>query len=262
MLLLLLALGACSQPASEGADPQTESRVESPPRAYPELFTQLLEAHGGLDTWRSYRSLRFAWGDSVNPTYSVLDLQDRHEHIVSPQYELGYDGATYWGKKSPGYEGELNPVFFINLQFYFFGMPFVLADPGTQFEPLGKIQLGEKTYDGLKVTFGEGVGVAPKDQYLLHVDPETHRLELLLYSVTYFDEARAESYNARLYEEWQEVDGLWVPRTVRSYRWNAQEGSLGEARGTTSYLNVSFSEQIPSPAEFEVPEGAEVYVPQ
>ncbi len=152
----------------------------------------------------------------------------------------------------------LTPKFYINLQFYFFALPFVLGDPGIEYEDLGKRAFEEKMYDVIKVTYKEGVGQASKDQYLLYLDPETHRLHLLLYSVTYFNAENASQYNAALYEDWQEVDGLWVPSKLTSHKWDAETEEIGEVRYIKTFRNIRFSLEAPAEQLFHKPAGAEV----
>lgn len=250
--LLLLLLPACTSPGSQPA-----SATPASP-AYPPLLQQALQAHGGLERWQSFETLRFSWesGDKGPVRSSVVDLKTRRERIRSEEYEMGFDGQNYWYLLPEGSQAKPNPRFAINLEFYFFGMPFVAADPGIKYEYLGQKVAHGTPYEALKITFDDGTGVAPKDQYILHFDPKTHRLALLLYSVTYFDSSRATTYNARVYDDWQQINGLWVPRQATSYRWNAQTDSLGAQRATHIYKQVSFDSQPPADSLFAMPDGA------
>lgn len=257
--LSIIFLGCTTQ-----QQPKEETLTETAENAptYPDLLQKALDAHGGLDKWRSFRQLSYDWnrpeGEADQSRSTILDLQNRREKITAAKYEMGYDGENYWHKAVEDFEGNLNPKFTINLEFYFFAMPFVLADPGVNYENIGQKEVGENTYDVLKITFNDGTGVAPKDQYLLHFNPETHRLELLLYSVTYFNTENAEKYNARKYEEWQEIDGLWIPLKVISYRWDSENNQLGDLRSGSVYSNVTFETEAPVDEIFAAPEGAEI----
>ncbi len=55
--------------------------------------------------------------------------------------------------------------------FYFFGMPFVFADPGAVHESLGRKSFQGQEYDAVRVTFQKGTGDTPDDFYLLYLDP-------------------------------------------------------------------------------------------
>lgn len=234
-----------------------ESSPKVPESVFPALLQQALDAHGTLNTWDSFNglALEIANGEEedARSTKQVINLKTRNEHIVSDAYVMGYDGTNFWfqgdttGGKYP------NPKFYINLQFYFFAMPFVMADPGINYEVLDARELEGKPYDVLKITYNDGVGQASKDQYLLYLDQQTHRLELLLYSVTYFDEARAESYNALRYLEWQETQGLWVPKKAISYKWDESTQQLGEQRSVKIYRNIEFQTEGRSKESFSPP---------
>ena len=254
LLIAIFLIAGCG-----GASNKTTSE-SSASAAHQSLITQAIEAHGGIDSWRSYRTLAFdyvsARGEQRSQESIMLDLQTRHERISGANYEMGYNGTDYW--QLLGEEGmeEKNPTFFINLQFYFFAMPFVLADDGIVEESLGKKELNGKTYEVVKITFEAGTGVAPEDQYIVYLDPETKRMEALLYSVTYFNKDNAEKYSALHYTEWQEASGLVVPKVIQRYAWDADKEAFGEARGEKLFPKVAFSATAPDARIFAKPEGA------
>ncbi len=66
--------------------------------------------------------------------------------------------------------------------FYFFGMPFVFADPGAVHEFLGRKSFQGQEYDAVRVTFQKGTGDTPDDFYLLYLDPGSGRLKLASYN--------------------------------------------------------------------------------
>ena len=194
-------------------------------------------------------------GDQQNEEHFLLDLQNRHERITGAGYQMGYNGNAYWQVLDEGLK-EKNVPFMINLQFYFFAMPFVMADPGVNIESLGQKELNGKTYKVIKAGFDEGVGLAPKDQYILYFDSTTDLLHLLLYSVTYFKEENAEKYNALHYAEWQEVSGLQVARKMDRYVWDTTTDSLGSYRGSKTFTAVSFKSSSPEQSNFTPPANA------
>lgn len=254
--LSLLLLIACATPQKQAREdtapePQAEARTVSP------LLSPVLDAHGGIERWDQFEGLNFklTYADETAEQF-WLDLRSRHERIEGPNYAMGFDGINYWQVLEEGTEPK-NPQFMINLQFYFFALPFVLADPGVNISDLGKRSLKGQEYDVIKATFGDGVGVASKDQYLLYLEPESKELRYLLYSVTYFDAGRAERYNAAHYEEWQEVQGLKVPLKMKSYVWDAEKEELGEQRYGKTFSQVKFLDEAPETSLFARP--AEAY---
>lgn len=257
-LLPIVLLMACStaptQEQAEQATPEEVVEVSNTP------IGQSVEAHGGIAVWKSYKTLAFDLNYERNGETTVenylLNLQTRHEHITGNNYEMGYDGTDYWQLLKEEGMKEKNPTFMINLQFYFFAMPFVLADPGVIEEKMPAREIDGKAYDVVKITFESGTGVASDDQYIVYLDPETKRMEAMLYSVTYFNKENAEKYNALRYTEWQEVGELVVPKSLTRYTWDAESETFGEAAGTKTFTKVRFSKGTPDPVMFAKPEGA------
>ncbi len=220
-----------------------------------------IAAHGGLATWQSHGGARFDIESGGSAMTNVVDLRSRRALASGESFEIGFDGEDVW--IMPGLDAfQGSPRFYNGLDFYFFAMPFVLADPGTRREDLGRVSVGEEEFDAVRVSFDDGVGDSPGDFYVAHFDPATHRLRFLLYTVTFFSGEPDEKYNARVYEEWQEAGGLTVPRKASSYEWIAGEGRLGEKHGEATYGNVLLTPEPPDAMLFEMPEGAEIDAPQ
>ena len=203
------------------------------------------DAHGSLERWKEFRTLTFTYiserGERRDTQYITTDLWDRRELIKGKSADMGFDGQSYWKVMRDSSAANTDPKFMINLQFYFFAMPFVLADPGVLAESLAPRKLQGKSYEVTKISFGDSVGVAPKDQYILYTDPATKRLAYMLYSVTYYHADRAEQYSALHYQDWQSVDGLVLPRTVQRHAWNGENQTLGEERGNKYFSDVQFT---------------------
>jgi len=257
LIIPFLFLVACANvKPSESETEAVTMPVEEVKREVSPLLSPVLAAHGGLETWADFGELSFtaSYGPEQQESF-LLDLHSRQELITGAGYTVGYDGVNYW-QVLEGDTKPKNPEFTINLQFYFFAMPFVLSDEGVKTAALPNRSLQGQEYEVLKVTFGEGVGVASKDQYLLYVHPQSKQLTYLLYSVTYFDAGRAERYNAAHYADWQEVDGLKVPKTMISYVWDSENETLGEKKRSKEFSQVSFKSQRPDASIFARPEGA------
>jgi hypothetical protein len=146
--------------------------------------------------------------------------------------------------------------------FYFFGMPFVFADPGAMAESLGKKNFQGQDYDAFKITFKKGTGDTPDDYYLIYIDPASHQLKLAAYVVTFpamrkgrpIDQLKP---HAILFKEWQKADGLLVPKTAPFYKWTG-ENIEGDPLGTLEFSNVHFSKKSPDPSKFAKPADAVV----
>lgn len=221
-------------------------------KSFPDLFEQGLEAHGGLDQWDKYGTFTFTELSGSDTTFYTVDLKNRNERIEKPgQFKVGFtEDETFIYPHKDSFPGD-DPKFYHNLRFYFLALPFVTADPGANHLPLSPGTLNGKMYNRVRVTYDEGIGVAPKDQYILWYDPSTNFLEYINYSVTYFDEARAEQYNAIGYEGWTDVGGLLMPSTMVGYRWEGD--SLGAVRYSRHFIDMKFDEERPDENLFTNP---------
>lgn len=216
---------------------------------YPELFSKALRAHGGLDTWNSYGTLKFDEISGVDTIFHLLDLKNRNERMEKAgQYRIGYTPDSIYIQPSKDSFPGKDPRFMQNLRFYFFAIPFVTADPGVNQIALESKKMNGKACNRIKITFGEEVGIAPKDQYILWFGKEDNLLKMINYSVTYYNEEKAESYNAIVYNKWEEVAGLKVPTELIGYKW--ENDMLGVERYRKYFSNISFSKDRPAPNVF------------
>ena len=241
-IVLCLLVATCIS-CSQTPDPPQENR------SFPELFEQGLQAHGGLDQWNKYGTFSFTEVSGSDTTYYTVDLKNRNERIERPgQFKVGFtEDETFIYPHKDSFPGD-DPKFYHNLRFYFLALPFVTADPGANQIPLTPGTLEGKMYNRVKVTYDEGIGVAPKDQYILWYDPSTNLLEYINYSVTYFDEGKADQYNAIGYEGWTDVGGLKMPTTMVGYRWEGD--SLGAVRYRRDFMDMKFDEERPGETLF------------
>lgn len=247
-VIALLILNACNEPASKTETPVVVKKE------FPAFFQKVLDAHGGLETWDKMNTLKFSSTRRAPITNYTVDLKSRKEIIEAEgKYTLGNDGETVWVSPARDSFPGKNPRFMKNLTFYFVAIPFVLADEGVNLEDLGSKVVNDREYNVIKVTFGEGIGDASEDQYILYTNPKTNKIDLINYSVTYFDKSRATQYNAIKYE-WQNVNGLLFPEKYVGYKWENEQ--LGEVRYESPFEKVSFSEEKMNEAIYEVPEGA------
>ena len=221
-----------------------KSRVE-----FPNSFEMGLKAQGGLEKWKSYGTLHFSEITETDTTKYTVDLKNRNELIEKEgHYKVGFTDEEiniYPNKDSFPNE---NPRFMHNLRFYFLAIQFVTADPGAIQTALPPAELNGKMYNRVKITFGDGVGVAPKDQYILWYDQSDNMLSLINYSVTYFDKANAEKYNAIGYRNWVGVGGLKFPTEMIGYKW--ENDALGEIRYRRKFGDISISKDRPNPSIF------------
>ena len=263
-LLSFVFIAACSndpRSSTSAPDPdqatahQSDIREENPAGVDP--LDRGIAAHGGLDRWRSYAALSFDIPREQGTVHHTIDLWSRKTLQTTPAYQLGFDGSDVW--VAPGLDAYSGNARFANgLDFYFFAIPFVLADPGANREVLGQVTIDDKAYNAVKISYDAGVGDSPEDYYIVHFDPDTHRMSHLLYTATYFSGEPSENYNARVYSDWQDIDGLLLPGKITAYHWDSESRRLGEQRGETVFTNIELSTAPPESTLFQKPETAEI----
>lgn len=256
LLLLLIGFSSCQSTAPEqktADNPKVEEATPKP--ALPKALAQGLEAHGGLERWEQMKSLQFAMMKGEKKETHLTQLKNRKTRISHEDYTIGFDGEEVWVAPNKAAFGKGSARFYHNLRFYFFGLPFLFADPGINYEELPQKEINGIMYDAVKISYQSGVGDAPEDYYIAHFHPETHLMDVLLYTVTYYKGTTNENYNALMYE-WQEVNGLKVPKVMSGYKY--ENGQIGELRYERPLLDVEIKETAPDEALFEMPEGAEI----
>ena len=261
-LLLIVFNWGCQNKNNESQVRQAAEEKPQMKERYEHLPAGLLaglEAHGGVDSWKKYGTLSYDLTKRGGSEKLLTDLHTRKVLLTLADYQIGYDGQDVWISPNKAAMGGGSPRFYHNLNFYFFALPFVFADPGIRYEVLADREIGGKVYDAIKISFDDGVGDASGDYYIAHFDQETHQLYLLLYTVTYFSGESNENYNAIIYHEWQNAGGLLVPRVMKGYKYI--DGEIGEQRYEARFDNVIFKEKTPDPSLFAVPENAEIDLP-
>ncbi|MFK7848182.1 MAG: DUF6503 family protein [Rhodothermales bacterium] len=256
-IILCLVLIGCTP---ESSTPGNTSAEATPALADSSAFDILdsgLHAHGGLETWQSYGSLEYDVDRGGKVEHHLIDLKNRKSLQIGDTYSFGFDGKDAW--VAPGLDAfSGNARFYNGLDFYFFGIPFLLADPGTKRDLLGRVMIDGDEYDAVKVSFDAGIGGSPDDYYIAHFDTDTGLMRVLLYTATFRSQKPSENYNGRIYEEWQEVGGLMVPAKITSAPWDNETRRLGKAGRETVYKNVQFLNEQPDAVKFTRPDTSEV----
>ena len=239
--------------AETNPTPKEDSTVTE--MVYPENLSKVFDAHGGLGLWKQMQTLKFTMPEDDGDETTTVDLKSRKSLIDMPNHVLGYNGKDVWllNKDTTSYKG--NPKFYNNLMFYFFAMPFVMADKGIKYEEAQPLTLDGMTYPGIKISFESGIGESPNDEYLLYYDQD-YKLTWLSYTVTYFSKEKSAEFHFMKYSNWQNVEGLLFPETME---WHKTENNLPTALGKEfKFVDVEISKQKMDPELFEKPEGAEI----
>lgn len=238
----------------EAPDGDAKNIQANTAKTYPPQLQTVFAAHGGLDLWKKMNNLCFEMkGKNGDETHTVL-LPNRKTKIESKDWSIGYDGNQVWLLKNQlGYEG--NPVFYHNLMFYFYAMPFIIADPGTNYVAVEPTKLDGKMYNCYKVSYDDGVGDSSKDEYILYFDPETNKMTWLAYTVTFKDQKKSDDWHYIKYDKWQDVNGLLLPEKLTW--WKVENGKPHDEEMDIKFANVTATETILDASVFAKPAEAE-----
>lgn len=237
LLGLVFAIGmmACGTEVSQ--EVKTTVAETLPAVKLPAALAKGLEAHGGLERWQNMEALQFAFQkDSVTEEFQQFNLKSRKTLITRGAVKVGYNGTDVWVTPNKEAFGKGSPKFYHSVYFYFFAMPFVLADPGIRYEEVAARDIDGKLCPGVKISYDAGVGDAPDDYYIAYFDPQTNLLHGLLYTVTYGDGKPNENFSALKYESWQKVNGILLPETIAWYKF--ENDTYGEKRREKVFTKV------------------------
>ncbi len=220
--------------------------------SYPKTLGKILDAHGGIQAWRKMSTLTYQIQKPEGDEVQTIDLRSRKDKIVMPNVELGFDGAKAWLLEKDGtYDG--NPEFYHNLVFYFYAMPFVLADPGISYEEAKVLDIGEKSYPGIKITYSDGIGNSPKDEYFLHYDPINYRMCWLGYTATFGADQSSDRINWINYNDWTAIEGIILPKSIT---WQKFENGKMTPQKKVSFKDITLSKDSKSDGFYAKPENA------
>lgn len=233
--------------------------VSLPAAAQPaDSFAASIEKAHGIDAWRSKSAVStrlkvtFGGNTAIDGTL-VMDPSGAHVRLeLVAGSVLGYDAGDAWvsGADVPGAR------FHVLTWPYFLAVPMKLRDPGTHLEDLGPRPFKDgRELPAARLTFDHGVGDTPDDWYVLYRDAK-NRLAGMAYIVTFgksVDEAEKEPH-AVVYDGFEDVDGVAIPRHWRFYAWNEESGIVGVPIGEAKLDNVHFVE--PAADAFTRPAGA------
>lgn len=257
IIVLLLFLSCKEKPKEVQADVTEipETQVASKVNKYPEALNKVFAAHGGLQNWRSKRTLEFDIPKPDAREQHTVDLYSRKDKIVLPDATLGYDGENVWLlDESKSYKG--NAALYHNLMFYFYTMPYVFADDSINYKKAEDLVFEGKSYPGVHMSYNDGVGASSKDEYYLHYDPETYQMAWLGYTFTYGSDEPSDDVRWIRYNDWMPVSDVVLPKSITWYTYEGKE--IKTPKNTVPFENVTVSEVAKPDGFFKKPEKAEI----
>jgi hypothetical protein len=250
--LMVVGLAGCSR---EAPAPRSEPTAASE-KPVPEVVRQMIEAHGGMDAWRSSPSIRFTerWGNGPATRVAVEQGARRvHQEVVGTSARMGWDGERAWSVDWKG----APPRMAAQLTYYFANLPWMTMDPGVELgtPATGKVWDDTTSYATVLMTFEPGVGDTPDDVFELFIHPQTHVLLACRYVMTYQAALppgadRAPDHMV-IFDRHETVNGLLVPTRFTVYEMDRRK--IGECAVTDWSFNQPFDAAMAM-----MPEGAVV----
>ncbi|MDX1471360.1 MAG: DUF6503 family protein [Flavobacteriaceae bacterium] len=215
---------------------------------YPDEIMEVFQAHGGLAKWNEMRTLEFTIQNEEGDERVLTSLKTRKSLIETEKFRIGFDGDSVWIEQDSAYFKN-DPKFYHNLMFYFYAMPFVLADPGINYSSVDSLEFQGNSYPGIKISYNDGIGDSPEDEYVLYYNPETKKMEWLSYTVTYFSGDKSQDFHYIKYDQWQDINGLLLPKTLQWY--NVEGDSITSMSNERVFKAVRLSQEELPDSTFE-----------
>jgi hypothetical protein len=225
-------------------------------KEYPTAMNTVFDAHGGLASWNKLNNLCFEIEGKDGTEVHTISLPQRLTKIETKDWSIGYDGSDVWllENETGSYEG--NARFYHNLMFYFYAMPFVLSDDGINYEMLEPVELKGKAYEAVKISYNNGVGDSPEDEYMVYLDPDTRQMEWLGYTVTYRNQEKSNDWHYIKYDKWQGVNGIMLPEKLTWY--NVKDNKPTDEKRDLRFKKVTATPTMLDASSFKKPQGAVV----
>ena len=256
ILSIVILFSSCKQKDSVIIS-NTEDKTEVKTLNYPDDISKILESHGGLKLWNTMQTLAFTMEKPEGNEVTLTALKTRKSLITMPKHSIGFDGEKVWLQKKDTTSYKGNPKFYYNLMFYFYAMPFVLADDGIVYEDVLPLHFENVDYPGIKISYNVGVGESPEDEYILYYNPKTYKMEWLGYTVTYFSKEKSKEFHFIRYTDWQTIEELSLPKTLTWY--NSEANIPTSDRNALDFINIELSKIKTEDALFIKPDNAEFF---
>ncbi len=261
LLFLIIVFVACKQQVSVEKETEKESVVtpkdtsaeiaSKRSQEFPNDIAAVFEAHGGIKAFDDMNTLVFELVKPEGNEKHTTDLKTRYARIETDKFALGFDGKEAWLVQEDSTSFKGNPRFYHNLMFYFYTMPFVLGDPGIKYKKVEDLLVNNISYPGYKISYGDGVGDSPKDNYFLYYDNSSHQMKYLGYTVTFFSKESSEKISLIEYSDWNKVSGLLLPKTLKWLEY--KDGVIGDVKSERNFTNAILTKEKKTPSIYIKP---------
>lgn len=218
--------------------------------ASPEKFLESVESAHNADAWYDAAGIRtdvkvvFGGATRINGTMTFDCWLGKARIDQYDGRSVVFDGDTAW--VSPASADFPRARFDVITWPYFLAAPMKLGDPGANLSEHKTLPMrGGDAQETMKLTFGDGVGDAPDDWYIVFANDDGV-VEALAYIITYGGSDPEEAKpSIILYSDYQVVDGVPIPMRWDFYYWDEEKGVYGEPKGYAELSNPALLTELP-----------------
>ncbi|SDS30147.1 hypothetical protein SAMN04487764_1906 [Gillisia sp. Hel1_33_143] len=267
VLIMLLALSGCNQ--AQKKDSNMAEPIETEPNSgigdgavSPAVaFAQSIENTHNKSAWNDHTAVAFdinlKFGGSERLNAKITSLTNSSKIRIDKENgdKLVYDGAEVF--LCPQTAVDKGARFDMFTWQYFFAMPFKLTDPGTNWESMPTRKQDSMEYPTGRLTFGDNIGDAPDDWYIIYQNPKNNLLHAAAYVVTFGSELEKANENphAIVYSNYVKVDSVNMATHWDFHEWNETDG-IGKKLGEADLSDIVFFD---AQADlFEKPENSKI----
>jgi len=256
LLVLVSVFASCNQsvkkeaPAQEPIETEPNAGIGDGAVSPAVAFAQNIESAHNKKAWNDHTAvafdidLKFGGNERLNAKITSLTNSSKIRIDKKDGAKLIFDGSEVY--LCPETASDKGARFDMFTWQYFFAIPFKLTDPGTHWESIASKNQDNIEYPAGRLTFGENIGDAPDDWYVIYQDPKTNLLHAAAYIVTFGSDVEEANQNPHVivYSDYKTVDGIKVATHWDFHEWNEKEG-IGKKLGEADLSNIVFFEAKP-----------------
>ncbi|WCC43004.1 hypothetical protein PJJ26_04030 [Tenacibaculum finnmarkense] len=127
------------------------------------------------------------------------------------------------------------------------------VEKGIETETTSEIKAETLKYPGIKISYKSNIGFSSKDNYFMYFDKDTKKMIWLGYTVTYFSKIASDKTSLIRYNDWGNVNGFLLPKSITWYKKDAQGNPTEPKAAAVRFLASSLSKTSLDASFYEKP---------
>lgn len=204
------------------------------------IIEQMLESHGGYDTWAEAEAIRFT--KKATPrlpngqlttkpwvTEETIHTQSERAIIELPEDEgiIVKNGEEIWDINiSAAKKNAVRPAMLSLMTYKFTNLPWLVQQDGVVLEDAKTVTIpnDSKEYHSIKITFDKSFGYAIGDFYRIYIDPESHLVKAVSFSINmgkFIPGGPTTPEMIHVFNTYETVSSLVFPTQYHTYQLNS-----------------------------------------